>query len=163
GQPAQLLHYDCPDVITFPRYQSPPRILRVDDAPQEGMRSDCVVARKLEERKVILFGGPWTDRRFFSPRQVGGADIHPAVRRIHSGHVHSVAGRASAFHWITETYCVEMHHVFDPERAVEENIVAARHGFAKCSLPVLFIIAGTREKLPRIAHGKDEIRGVVSE
>src|SRR5262245_40696367 len=119
------------------------------------MRSDGVVACQLEKRKVSLFIGPRTDRRFLRPRQVGGAYVHPTVRGIHTGHMHSVARRACTFDGIAKTYAVEMHRVFDPERSEKENVMAAQNGLAKCILSVFFRIAGARKELPFFTHRKN--------
>src|SRR6185436_3098413 len=82
---------------------------------------------------------------------------------IHPGHMHSVARRACALDGIAETYRIQMHCVFDPEGPEKENIVTARHGFAKGVLRISFRIAGTSEDLPFVAHREDEVRGVVSQ
>ena len=105
---------------------------------------------------------PRVQRRLARPRQIRRADIHPAVRDVHAGHVHAVARRARAFHGIAEADAIQVHRVADEERAEHEHVVTARD----CGAPFLLrarAAAARRPRRPRVAERKHVARRVVAE
>ena len=64
--------------------------------PRNGCGGTPGLARDLEQRQLRLARVPGIQRLLACPRQVGRAEVHPAVGDVHAGHVHAVTGRAGA-------------------------------------------------------------------